>query len=473
MLMRENTAPMLAIALGLIAGAFVFGMYVGEARIPELEQVAQVVQWRDGDVVTKQPSVESVDTVDFTPYWRVWNVLERKFIPFSTSTDAQVPLDERLYSSIEGLVKSYNDPYTVFMRPKISKEFKIQTQGSLEGIGSVIGERDGALLIVQPLKDSPAEKAGLRTGDHIQKVDGTETAGMPVEDAVQLIRGQGGTQVVLTIKREGEEVREYVVTRGKIEIPSTTHAVVEREVPKIAVTDTSSDVGADTDTDADDVTKKPAAGSSEQDADSAATEEGETEPVETETRDFYVLRLFSFSKSSVNAFERELRDFIESGSDALIIDLRGNPGGYIDAAVNIAGWFLPDQTVVVREFRGPEHREIVYRTQGRTLFEDTVPQITLLVDGASASASEILAGALQEHGVATVVGAQTFGKGSVQELVEITDELSLKVTVSRWYTPNGVSISKSGLTPDVVVDVENASSSDPFIDAAIDVLTAG
>lgn len=455
--MDNKTASILAVSLGLIAGAFALGLQVGGGRVPVADQVAQVVQ-KEGDPLTAGPSV---DTIDFTPYWRVWNTLERKFIPFGTSSEATstIALQDRLYGSIEGLVKSYGDPYTVFMRPSVSEEFKIATKGSLEGIGSVIGERDGKLLVVQPLEGSPAAQAGLLPEDTIQKIDGTDTAGMTVQDAVALIRGEGGTEVVLTIARAGEEPQEVPIVRGTIEIPSTRHAIVEREVPVVA--------------------------SREQGTGSEETDEGETseqtsdgeeqvsdgqEQVETETKEFYMLRLFSFSQSSVKAFERELMDFVESGSDSLIIDLRGNPGGYLEAAVNMAGWFVPEGTVVVRELRGPNKDEVVHRTKRKPLVTDNEPNIAVVVDGASASASEILAGALQEHGVAKVIGVNTFGKGSVQELVNITDELSLKVTIARWFTPNGLSISEGGLTPDILVDVENASSADPFIDAAVDYL---
>jgi len=452
--MDNKTASILAVSLGLIAGAFAFGLQVGAGQVPMADQVAQVVQ-KDGDPLTAGPSV---DTIDFTPYWRVWNTLERKFIPFGTTSEAtsSIALEDRLYGSIEGLVKSYDDPYTVFMRPKVSEEFKIATKGSLEGIGSVIGERDGKLLVVQPLEGSPAEKAGLLPEDTIQEIDGTLTEGMTVQDAVSLIRGERGTEVVLTIGRSGEESQDIPIIRGTIEIPSTRHAIVEREVPIVAANDSVEAEGNSSSGDA-------------ADSDEEIVPD-EDELVQTETKSFYMLRLFSFSQSSVNAFERELVDFVESGSDSLIIDLRGNPGGYLEAAVNMAGWFLPEGTIVVRELRGPDKAEIVHRTKRKPLVTDTEPNIAVVVDGSSASASEILAGALQEHGVATVVGVNTFGKGSVQELVSISDELSLKVTIARWFTPNGVSISEGGLTPDILVDVENASSADPFIDAAVDVL---
>jgi carboxyl-terminal processing protease len=447
---RYILVPLIAL---LVGGAFFTGLFIGEGKVPSIERVSGLLH-KEGDVLSIAAS--STDAYDFSPYWRVWNTLERKFIPFSTSTEASVPPSDRMYSSIEGLVSSYKDPYTEFMRPQRSEEFKIVTRGSLEGIGAVVGEREGAIVIVGPLPNSPAERSGLLAGDKVLSIDTIGTEGMTLDEAVSNIRGEGGTTVTLHIAREGQESFDVSVVRGTIEIPSTAHAVVEREVPKIVVQDET--LPTSVTGESPDVPGTPGG----QEAD---------KPVETEKKDFYVLRLFSFSQTSVAAFERELEAYAESGSDALIVDLRGNPGGYLDAAVYIAGWFLPKNTVVVREYQGPDHREVVHATTNGPKFP-TTPELALLVDSGSASASEILAGALQEHGVATVVGTRTFGKGSVQELIDITEELSLKVTVARWYTPEGVSISNGGLVPDVLVDPSTATSSDPWIDAAVEALTS-
>ena len=261
---------------------------------------------------------------------------------------------------------------------------------------------------------------------------------------------------MLGVVREGKS-KDISVVRGTIEIPSTAHAVIEREVPKIAVSPDGEVRGDTTDGGADSgVFPEETAGT--------------MEPIETEVKDFYLLRLYSFSQTSINAFARELKDFIASGSDSLIIDLRGNPGGYLDVAVHIASWFLPPNTLVASERQGPDHTSVLHTTNGERLFEGEVPHVAILVDKGSASASEILAGALQEHGVATIIGTRTFGKGSVQELVSITDDLSLKVTISRWYTPNGISISDGGLVPDVAIDPATATSTDPWVEAAIDFL---
>ncbi len=441
---RTILAQFAALALVLAGCSFGVGYYLGEGNVPAVAQVAGIAN-KERD--TYSEPVGQVG-IDFTPYWRVWNTLERKFIPFATTTENSIPQEERLYSSIEGLVASYKDQYTVFMRPAQSEDFKVMVKGELEGIGALIGEREGGIVVVAPLPNSPAEAAGLKSGDRVLRIDGVATEGMQVNAAVDRIRGQGGTEVVLSIgNAEGE--RDVAIVRGRIEIPSTAHAVVTRDVPVIAAA------------------SEPPSGAEPGTAGTGPV------PPKTEKKDFYVLRLFNFSESSVTQFERELREYVKNGTDRLIIDLRGNPGGYMDAAVAIAGWFLPEGSPVVREYTGPEKRERVLRTKDQPLFTEP-PRLAILVDKGSASAAEILAGALQEEGRAVLIGQTTFGKGSVQELVNITDTLSLKVTVARWFTPSGVSISERGLTPDILIDDEqlaSATSTDPFVEAAITHLT--
>jgi carboxyl-terminal processing protease len=187
-----------------------------------------------------------------------------------------------------------------------------------------------------------------------------------------------------------------------------------------------------------------------------------------------VLELYNFSAQSPRLFRNALRDFVASGSDKLIVDLRGNPGGFLEAAVELASWFLPPGKPVVIEDFGKQGERRVHRSRGYNVFNENLKMVILINNG-SASASEIFAGALREHGRAKLVGTQTFGKGSVQELVKITPETSLKVTVARWLTPNGVSISEGGLTPDIEVKMtpEDAKKKrDPQMEKAIELLTS-
>jgi len=284
-------------------------------------------------------------------------------------------------------------------------------------VGMEIVAQEGAITVISPLKESPAEKAGLLAGDKIIKVGDKETSSLTTEEAVQLIRGPKGTAVSFTVFRDGrKEPFEVSVTRDVINIPTLD----TRELPD----------------------------------------------------GIFVIELYSFTADSPNLFRGALREFIQSGQSKLILDLRGNPGGYLEAAIDMASWFLPPGKAVVRESFSGEKEEKVYRSKGYDIFNENL-RFVILVDGGSASASEILAGALAEHGKATLVGSKTFGKGSVQELVSITRETSLKITIARWLTPNGISISNEGITPSVVVertlkDIEN--DRDPQLLKAIELL---
>lgn len=442
---RLKFAPFIAVTCVAVAAAFLGGVYVGVERMPAIAAVQGVIN-KEGDALSApfMGGTSTPEEVDFMPFWRTWNTLERKFVPFGTTTAEAVSDEKKVESAIQGLVASYHDPYTVFFPRTEAEAFKTATRGSLEGIGAIIGEREGALLVVAPLPDSPAALAGLEPGDELRSIDAVSTAGFTVEQAVELIRGPSGTTVELGIVRGEEPERKVGVTRGTIVIPSTATAVVTRAVPKY------------------DQAGKPVPSSAEPNA-----------PAATEERDFFVLKLVNFSQTSVDAFRKALETYRTSGADTLIIDLRGNPGGYVEAAVEMASWFLPEGAVVVREYSGPEKKEKVHRSYGRMLPGEAPVHMTVLVDRGTASAAEILAAALRDHGLATIVGTRTFGKGSVQELIDITPELALKVTVARWYTPNGVSISDGGILPDVEVSAESiasATSTDPWLDAAVTAL---
>lgn len=353
------------------------------------------------------------DSIDLTEFWNVWNLLDKKFV--SSTTTAPVSKEDRVRGAIDGLVRSYGDPYTIYLPPEDAAMFEQDIAGNFSGVGMEVGMRENLVTIIAPLPGSPAEKAGLLSGDGIVRIDGTSTDGMSIDAAVRLIRGEKGTDVKLTIFRKGEEeFRDIFVTRDTINIPTS----------------------------------------------------------KTEVRgDTFIIALYSFNALSESEMQYALREFVNSGKKKLILDLRGNPGGYLQSAVAIASYFLPVGKVVVRESFGGDIPEEVYRSSGRELGKYAPERVVVLVDGGSASASEILAGALQEHGVATLIGAQTFGKGSVQELVNLDDGSSLKVTVARWLTPNGVSISAGGLTPDVVVErtpEDRTAEKDPQLDAALE-----
>ncbi len=333
----------------------------------------------------------SLPKTDFSPFWKVWSLLDEKYPNASEVTD-----QERVYGAISGLVGSLNDPYSTFFNPEDTKLFEEDIAGNFSGVGMEVGMKDKILTVIAPLKDTPAYKAGIKPGDKILKIDEQETSELSVERAVKLIRGEKGTEVKLTIFRDGEtEPREIKIVRDVINVPT----------------------------------------------------------LDTETKgDVFIIRLYSFSANSPDLFRKAVKEFAESGKDKLLLDLRGNPGGYLDAAVSMSSWFLPSgKTVVTEEYANGE-KPTVYRSEGYNVFNENL-KFVILTDAGSASASEILAGAMQDYKRAILVGEQSYGKGSVQEVVEVTDDTILKITVAKWLTPNGNTIAEVGLTPDYEVEV--------------------
>ncbi len=338
-------------------------------------------------IVNKESQMPDEKKIDFSPFWTTWKIINDKYVSDDGATN-----QEKVWGAIGGLVSSLKDPYSVFLPPEETEMFESDISGNFEGVGMEIGIRDKILTVIAPLKGSPAENAGILPEDKIIKIDETPTVDLSVDKAVKLIRGKKGTAVkLLIIRGDKDEPVEISVVRDVINIPT----------------------------------------------------------IDTETRgDVFIIKLYNFSANSPYLFRESLREFSISGKDKLILDLRGNPGGYLEAAVDMASWFLPAGKVVVREDFGKKAEPIIYRSRGYDVFNENL-KMAILVNGGTASASEILAGALREHGKAKLVGEKTFGKGSVQELVKVTTESSLKITVARWLTPNGISISKDGLKPDV------------------------
>ena len=362
------------------------------------------------DVLNKENEV--VSSTDLEPFWKVWNLIDQKY------PDAEKIGDqERVWGAVKGLAGSLDDPYTSFFPPEEAKDFEDSLNGEFEGVGMEIGIKDKIITIIAPLKDTPAYKAGIKAGDKILKIDENITDSMSVEKAVSLIRGPKDTTVNLTIFRETDKKpREISITRDRIVIPTL---------------------------------------------DTKLRSDG-----------IFVISLYNFSGNSSVLFQSALEEFIKSGSDKLILDLRGNPGGYLDTAIDMASWFLPSGKIVVTEDYGTLGKEKVHRSSGYDIFTDQLKMV-VLVDGGSASASEILAGALSEHGVAKLVGEQTFGKGSVQELIDVTDDTALKITIAQWLTPNGISISKEGLKPDYEVEITEKdleTDRDPQMEKAMEII---
>lgn len=348
--------------------------------------------------------------IDFMPFWSAWRTVETKYVDRS-----HLDTQKMIWGAIEGMVSSLGDPYSVFFPPKEAELFESNVRGEFQGIGIEIGMRDKVLTVIAPLKDTPAYNAGLKAGDKILKINGTSTMDMAIDEAVFIIRGEKGTAVTLTIMREGEkEPREVKIIRDSIRIP-----IYETEKKEGGI---------------------------------------------------FVIRLYNFSENSPYAFQGALREMIESGSYKLILDLRGNAGGYLEASIDIASWFLAaGKTVTIEDFGNSEQK--FYRSKGNNIFTNL--PFAVLINQGTASAAEILAGALQEYKIATLIGEKTFGKGSVQELVAVTDKTSLKITIAKWLTPTGKSISDNGLTPDIEVKMKQGdieAGRDPQMDKVIEIL---
>src|SRR3989344_2743875 len=330
---------------------------------------------------------EVATEADFSPFWEVWNAINEKYPGADKTTD-----QARIYGAISGLVGSLEDPYSVFFSPEEAKSFEEEISGNFIGVGMEVALKDKILTVIAPLKGTPAYRANIKPGDKIFKIDDTITTDLSLEKAIKLIRGEKGTTVTLTIIREGEEEPiEIKIVRDVINIPT----------------------------------------------------------LDTELRPdgIFVIKLYSFSANSTNLFYNSVRKFAESNTDKLLLDLRGNPGVYLNSAVNISSWFLPNGKIIVTEDYGEDREPEIFRSRGVNKFSENLKFVILINEG-SASASEIVAGAMQDHGRAKLVGSQSFGKGSVQEAIKITPDTLLKITVAKWLTPNGTSISEKGLTPD-------------------------
>src|SRR3989344_5386134 len=386
------------ITKGVWVGIFVLagcgvGVWVGYHKAPAIDQVRGLDN-KENELANK---------VDFSPFWKTLNILNEKYVPSnisSTTPESSNLINQQfVWGAISGLAEAVKDPYTIFLPPRENDIFRDDISGKFEGVGMEIALRNDMLIVIAPLKHSPAEKAGILSGDQIIEINGLTTTNLPLDQAVTRIRGEKGTKVKFEIIRKDKpEPLSISVVRDVINVPTI-----------------------------------------------------ETELKNTATGKVFVISLYSFTATSPGLFRNALQKFSQSGTNKLIIDLRGNPGGYLEAAVDMASWFLPEGKPIVREYFGSKKPEEVYRSRGYDIFNESL-KLVLLIDGGSASASEILAGALSEYNKAKLVGTKTFGKGSVQELIDITDKASLKVTVARWFTPNGHSISETGLTPDFVIE---------------------
>ena len=368
-----------------------------------------------GFVLGKNQAVCKVckpESVDFSLFWDAYNKLRQNFI-----SPEKIDNQKILYGAIAGMTKSLGDPYTDFFNPDQAKMFNQDLLGSFEGIGVEVGTKKEQLTVIAPLKGTPGDKAGLKAGDLIIKINSKNTSDMSEQEAVNNIRGKKGTEVILTIFRDGwNQTKEIKIIRDTIKVNSIDWELKDGDIAYISI--------------------------------------------------------HQFDQSLSADFKKISFQILDSPAKKIILDLRNNPGGYLEVSQDIASWFLKSGQVVTIEDFGKNKNSQQYKAQGNNIFVD-YPMVILINKGA-ASAAEILAGALRDNRNIQLVGEKSFGKGSVQKLVELNDgESFIKITIAKWLTPKGNSISEVGLSPDVKIDITDNDlkvDKDSQLDKAIEII---
>lgn len=378
---------------GALAGVIIFalGYSVGASA-----NYSAVGGWSGGTTVDET-------TVDMRAFWDVWELVEENYV--TQPVDKQ----DMLYGAMEGMLWSLGDPYSQYFTPELAAEFNAEMEGTFSGIGAEIGERENGIVVIAPVADTPAERAGILPGDLILAVDEESTSGLSVDAVVDRIRGEEGTTVTLTLMRGDAEPFAVSIVREQITVQSVSWEVRDDNIAVITVS--------------------------------------------------------LFNDDTVDLFQDAVRAVEAADVKGIVLDLRNDPGGLLDAAVDVASFWTGDRNVVIESFKDYEE---AYGGRATPVFAGT-PTV-VLVNGGSASASEIVAGALQDYGLATIIGKQTYGKGSVQQYHDLPDGSAVKITVANWLTPNGRTISEVGITPDIVVEqtLEDIHAyQTPQMDAAI------
>jgi len=349
--------------------------------------------------------IDAADAVAVLKMFRAMQIVKAKYVE-------DVSNEQLVSGAIKGMVSSLGDPHSVYLDAKMYKEFKVETEGAFGGVGIVVGMKDKQLTVVAPLEGTPGEKAGIRSGDRILKIDGKDTKDMPLDEAVGKIRGKEGTTVVLTLQRNDEPVQEVSLIRSNIQIKTVSGKMLPQDIGYIRIAMFNEHTGAD--------------------------------------------------------FIRKLQELESQGMKGLILDLRDNPGGLLEESVKVAGKLVPKGTVV----------SVVTKDGKRERHESQLPAVkypqVILVNGGSASASEIVAGAVQDTHSGQLVGSKTFGKGSVQTIIRL-DDGAIKLTMAKYLTPADRAINGTGIEPDVLVQAvgERGALPDVQLDKAVELVQSG
>jgi len=389
----------------LLFVSFIIGLYFGRSKYVQNNLA------KSNGINIENKYSDNSGNVDFQLFWDVWNIVESDFIK-------DIDYQKMLYGSISGMLSSLGDPYTTFMDPELSKEFEEEIEGTFDGIGAEIGIKKEKLTIIAPLQSSPAEEAGLKAKDIILKIDDEETSNMSLIEAVSKIRGEKGTQVKLTITRNGfDKAKEVTITRDTIEVKSVKSEIIKKDGKRIAH-----------------------------------------------------IEILYFGDDTARSFKDKVTNLLSQSFDYLIIDVRNNTGGYLKSSIDVASEFIAKGDVVVYESFSDGRKNVLKAKNGSRL--KNIPTVVLVNEG-SASASEILAGALRDNRNVKLIGKKTYGKGSVQELKKFGDGSSMRISIAEWLTPSEKNINGEGLEPDIDIDLTDEdynNDKDPQLDKAIEEL---
>jgi len=398
----QNNRKSLVLMATLLVISFGFGFNYGRNSLPSQGGAKDIFGLVKGD----KSVVE--ENADFGVFWEAWDLIEKNYILGPLNRQKMV------YGAVTGMVDSLGDPYSTFLTPEENSALNDDLKGVFGGIGAEVGYREEAITIIAPLKNSPAEKAGLMAGDQIVGVDNKSTEGLNVDEVVEMIRGEKGVSVKIAVVR-GEETLTFDIVRDTIVDKTVRWEMKEGQVAYIEIT--------------------------------------------------------QFKQDTATELDAQIGDILAQDPKSVALDLRNNPGGYLNVVVDVASRFIDEGQIVVTEESGESNQ--VYKASGGKRFNDL--PIVVLVNEGSASAAEILAGALKDHHLGTLVGKQTFGKGLVQGISELQDGSALKITVAKWLTPDGNNINKDGIAPDVEVEYtmdDFKAGKDPQLDKALEILRA-